>query len=60
MCAAPQAPRARPVAAHMKVMRKVTRRTFPDGTMVIEVITTDTEMSAVDLAVERALEPPTA
>ncbi|HEX9228082.1 MAG TPA: hypothetical protein VF885_15880 [Arthrobacter sp.] len=41
-------------------MRKVTRRTFPDGTMVIEVITTDTEMSAVDLAVERALEPPAA
>jgi hypothetical protein len=39
-------------------MRKVTRRTFPDGTIVVEVMTTnEPEMSAADLAVERALEP---
>ncbi|MDF9752783.1 hypothetical protein [Arthrobacter sp. ES3-54] len=39
-------------------MRKMTRRSYPDGTMVVEVeTTTGTEMSPAGLAVERAMEP---
>lgn len=38
-------------------MRKVTHRSYPDGTMVVEVITPKPEISQADLAVERALEP---
>jgi hypothetical protein len=39
-------------------MRRVTRSSYPDGTIVVEVETTpDTETNAADLAVEQALEP---
>lgn len=51
-------PAARSGSGTLGRMRKMTRRTFPDGSIVHEVITTpDTEMSPADLAVERAMQP---
>jgi hypothetical protein len=51
-------PRAPARGRTLKGMRKVTRSSYPDGTIVVEVQTTpETEMSTADLAVERALEP---